>query len=618
MILQALHDYYRRRCDDPDPARRLPAFGLEQKDIGFVLELDRAGRLKNAVDLRQTLGSRKIGSPRLLPKAVKKTSGIKSNLLWENAEYVLALPDPKKLEAARAKRKEEEYRHRLGEMQQAFRARIEALPAQAVGDAGVQAVLSFLRSNPAQQLITVGRADEMAASNSAITFRLIDEPDTLVSQRPMVAPHVVDAGSEDEEDDDSAPADCTAQIGLCLVSGAQGPIERLHSAVKGVWGAQTSGANIVSFNLDAFNSYGKLQGANAPVGRQAAFAYTTALNALLARDSAQRIQVGDATTVFWAQRSDALEDELSALLGLDADDPDAHTHQVRALFEGIHTGAFDGARGSNRFHVLGLAPNAARIAIRFWYAAPLADIAKRVRDWFDDLSLARPAFETDEHPALKRLLRALVLGGDLARLPPGLSGDVLRALFGGTPLPALWLNLAVHRCRAEQQVTYHRAAAIKAALNRSIRQARTPEEVYTPMLDPTNNQPAYRLGRLFAVLEKIQEQSAGGSLNKTIRDRYYGAASSTPATVVPLLLKLKNHHLGKLDERGQRMLYRAFQDRRPDDYIGEVLSSVGQIPSHLSLPEQGRFALGYYHQRHAFFSRAVDSEVGEITTPGSQ
>lgn len=613
MILQALHDYYQRRCDDPDPSRRLPAFGLEHKEVAFVFELDRGGALKNTVDLRQPQGTRKVGSPRLLPKAVKKTSGIKANLLWENAEYVLAQPEPKKLDAARQKGKEDEYRQRLLAMQQAFVERIEALPSQALDDAGVQAVLAFLRADPAQQLAAAGLLDEVAAGSAAITFRLIDQPEALVSQRPAVAPHVVAV------DDDDAPTgdDRPTPPALCLVSGTVGPVERLHSAVKGVWGAQTSGANIVSFNLDAFNSYGKAQGANAPVGKAAAFAYTTALNALLARGSAQRMQVGDTSTVFWAERADVLEDELAALLGVDQDDPHAHTQQVKALFESIHQGGFDGARGRNRFFVLGLAPNAARIAVRFWQVAPLADIAERVRQWFDDLAMARPAYETDEHPALKSLLRSLVLAGDLARLPPGLSGDVLRAVFGGTPLPALWLNLAVQRCRAEQQVPYHRAAAIKACLNRSIRHARKPEEVYTSMLDPSNTHPAYRLGRLFAVLEKIQEQSAGGSLNKTIRDRYYGAASSTPASVLPLLLKLKNHHVGKLDDRGQRMLYRAFQDQRPDDYIGEVLSGVGDIPSHLSLPEQGRFALGYYHQRHAFFSKPAAADADEQTNPGS-
>lgn len=528
---------------------------------------------------------------------------------------MLALPEPKKLEAARAKGKEDEYCARLVQMQQAFVQRIEALPQPAKADRGVQAVLAFLGADPASRVGARGLAEEVAASNAALAFRLIDDAGMLVSQRPAVAPLVIAAAddADDVDDGDAGRDDPQPTAGLCLVSGDPAPIERLHSAIKGVWGAQTSGANIVSFNLAAFDSYGKARGGNAPVGRPAAFAYTTALNALLARGSPQRLQVADATTVFWAQRGDALEGDLAALIGADLDDPDARTAQVQALFEAIQNGAFDGARGDNRFFVLGLGPNAARIAVRFWHAAPLADIAHRVRDWFADLALERPAFERDEHPALKKLLRALVLDGDLGRLPPGLSGDILAAIFAATPFPALWLNLAVQRCRAEQAVPYHRAAAIKACLNRSIRHCRSSEEEYPAMLDPANTRPAYRLGRLFAVLEKIQEESAGGSLNKTIRERYYGAASSSPASVLPLLLKLKNHHLAKLDDRGQRMLYRAFQDHRPDDYIAQVLAEVAEIPAHLALAEQGHFALGYYHQRQAFFTKTPAAAAPETT-----
>lgn len=618
MILQALYDYYRRRCADPDPSRHLPAYGLERKEMGFVLELDAQGMLKSVVDLRQRIGSRWVGTPLLVPKAAKKTSGVKANLLWDNAEYVLALPDPKKLDIARAKGKEDEYRARLVDMQTAFVDRIDSLPEGAKSDAGVLAVLHFLRNQPGDQMAALGAGEEVAASGAAITFRLIDDPGVLVSQRPSVAAHAMPTEDDGDEDDGAGGTaiTCDSAPSLCLVSGETTDIERLHSAIKGVWGTQTSGANIVSFNLDAFRSFGKAQGGNAPVGKAAAFAYTTALNALLARDSAQRVQVGDASTVFWAEGADTLEDELATLLGVDTDDPDAHTRQVKSLFESVRTGAFDGARGDNRFYVLGLAPNAARIAVRFWHAASLAQIATHLRAWFDDLALDRPTFERDAHPALKRLLRAVVLDGDLSRLPPSLSGSILQSIFAGAPLPALWLNLAVQRCRAERDVPYHRAAAIKACLNRSIRHARSFEEEYTPMLDPSNTQPAYRLGRLFAVLEKIQEESAGGTLNKTIRDRYYGAASSTPGSVVPLLLKLKNHHVAKLDDRGSRMLYRAFQDHRPDDYIGLILAGIDDIPPHLSLPQQGRFALGYYHERQAFFTKPGDAGA-YANDPGS-
>jgi CRISPR-associated protein Csd1 len=604
MILHALHDYYERRQSDSDAACRLPDFGLEQKEISFILELSAEGDLKGITETRQQLGARKVGTPRRVPMGAKKTSGIASNLLWENAEYLLGMPDTKKLEAAQAKGKAGDYLARLADMQAAFRARMQALPEPARADEGVRAVLAFMAKEPAMQAQRFGAAwAEIAATNPTISLRLVGD-DALVCQRPGVAPFVVAAGADEGSGGGGAMA---AEPSQCLVTGATAPIERLHASIKGVWGAQTSGANIVSFNLEAFNSYGKAQGANAPVSESAAFAYTTALNALLARDSTQRIQVGDASTVFWAQRQDPLEDELTQLLGGGEDDPDAHVRQVRSLYESVHKGGLSEARGDNRFFVLGLAPNAARIAVRFWHAAPLREVAQRIVTWFDDLSLAGAPYDP-QYPSLRALLRAVVLQRKDDNIPPNLGGDVLRAIFTGTAFPPLWLNLAVQRCRAEQEVSHLRACVIKACLNRSIRLNRsTTEEEYAAMLDTNNTTPAYRLGRLFAVLEKIQEESAGGQLNKTIRDRYYGAASSTPASVVPLLLKLKNHHLGKLDDRGQRLLYRAFQDHRPDDYIGAVLQGVDDIPAHLSLPQQGRFALGYYHQRQAFFTKATEA-----------
>lgn len=301
MILQALNDYYQRRSADPDPARRLPAFGLEKKEISFILELDTAGKLKSIIDTRRQIGNKKVGTVQLVPKGVKKTSGIAANLLWDNAEYVLAIPEPTKLEAARAKGKSDEYLARLAGMQEAFRVRIEAIPETAREDVGIQAVLSFLGSAPIDQAKQFSAFGDIAAGNATLTFRMIDDVGMLVSQRPNVAPHVItddaDDGGDDEDEPASGAKNASATEAMCRVTGATASVARLHSAIKGVWGAQTSGANIVSFNLDAFNSYGLTRGSNAPVSRTAAFAYTTALNALLSRDSVQRIQVGDASTV---------------------------------------------------------------------------------------------------------------------------------------------------------------------------------------------------------------------------------------------------------------------------------------------------------------------------------
>ncbi len=594
MILQALYNYYLRRQADADPARRLPAFGLEQKEIGFILEVDESGQLHAIIDARQVSGKKKIGTSYLVPKGVKKTSGIAANLLWDNAEYVLAIPDVKKLDIAQSKGGSDEYLARLGEMQQAFRNRLTTLPEAALKDPGLQGVLAFLDAAPAEQVARYEAHAEIAGTNPVLTFRLIDDT-ALVCQRPGVSPYLVVSQPESvpEEEDDSE-----SMRAMCLITGETASVERLHTAIKGVWGAQTSGANIVSFNLDAFNSYGKSQGVNAPVSQAAAFAYTTALNALLARDSSQRVQVGDASTVFWAQKSETLEHELAALLG-GGDNPDAHTLQVKAVLEAIHSGGFSGARGENAFYVLGLAPNAARISIRFWHAAPVHVIAERIAAWFDDLSLVRGPNDP-EFPSLFRLLTAVALQGKADNIPPSLGGDLIRSICTGAPYPTTWLNAAVQRCRAEQQVTYMRAAAIKACLNRSVATSDSqPREIH-PMLDTENPSTAYRLGRLFATLEKIQEEASPG-LNATIRDRYYGAASSTPVAVFTTLMRLKNHHLAKMPSKGRVV--------NLEKLLAEILSGVSDFPVHMNLQEQGRFAIGYYHQRQDFFTKRDSIQV---------
>ena len=566
MILQALNDYYQRRQRAPNPQDRLPAFGLEEKEIPFVIEIDAEGRLVNLADTRTLEGKKKIGQRFLVPQSIKKTSGVAANLLWDTAEYVLGVDTKGKPE-------------RVIEQHAAFRARLEALPETALRDAGIQAILSFLNTIDLKQLESLPTWSDILAINPVMTFRLHGDVE-LVCQRPAIV-----AATAQTSDD---PPD-----GICLVSGSPMAIERLHPAIKGVWGAQTSGANIISFNLDAFNSYGKLRGANAPLGKPATFAYTTALNHLLARDSRQRIQVGDASTVFWAEQANDLETALPDLFGEPPkDDPNRGTDALKVLYQAVQAGKFTKGTATDRFHVLGLAPNAARIAIRFWETASALDLAKRIACHFDDIEIARAPHDP-EHLSLFRLLTSLAVQGKADNIPPNLGGEIMRSILQGLPYPAPLLNLAVQRCRAEQKPTYARAAVIKASLNRLVRRTHNEKE-YTVMLDPTNTHPAYLLGRLFATLEKIQEE-ASPNLNATIRDRYYGAASSTPVAVFTTLLRLHNHHLGKLSKG------RAVQMER---IVGEIMGGLDDFPRILTLPEQGRFALGYYHQRQAFFTKS--------------
>ena len=583
MILQELVRYYDRKSRDPDPAQRLPSLGLEDKEIPFVIEITSEGQVNQLRDTRSLDGKKLRAQTFLVPKGEKKTSGVKSNLLWDTAAYAVGLTRERKgvAEVTPA---------------QAFRARLDALPLATRSDAGVRAVMATLDRADWSALHAHAAWKDIAETNPVMTFQLVGDRD-LVCQRE----EVMAAATE-------ATASANDPVGLCLVDGELRPIERLHSSIKGVWGAQSSGANIISFNARAFESYGKTerQGENAPVGQRAAFAYTTALNHLLSKDSRQRIQVGDASTVFWTDRSSAYDTLLADIFGEHKDDPDRGSRTVSALYNALKTGQLPVGEADTQFFVLGLAPNAARISVRFWQRAPLAELAPRLLQHFADIKLVRRFDSDPSTPSLFRLLSSLALLGKLDNLPPRLAGEWMRAILEGRPYPVPLLNAAVNRCKAEQEVTTLRAAVLKAWLNRDHRR-RHPElppdhSQFKEDLDMEQTDTPYRLGRLFAVLERVQQKAMPG-INATIRDRYYGAASTTPVAVFTTLLRLKNAHLKKLTDGAGAYFERL---------IGEVLAPMTDFPRQLTLAEQGRFALGYYHQRQAFFTR---KDAGDNTQP---
>ncbi|MBT3047412.1 MAG: type I-C CRISPR-associated protein Cas8c/Csd1 [Candidatus Thiodiazotropha sp. (ex Clathrolucina costata)] len=576
MILQALSDYYRRKSAIPE--NRLAQPGFEWKGIDFVLLIDTNGVLIDIQDNREQQGAKRIAHRHLVPQGVKKTSGIAANLLWDNAEYVLGLVQKGKPERTR-------------QAHNAFIERIQKeLPIDS--DGGVAAVVYFLQSLDLDTLDRFAAWDELKLSKGNISFKLQNDSG-LVCQRDAVIDAVKSAWTDADGDKQQ----------FCLISGQRYEPERLHPSIKGVWGAQSSGANIVSFNLDAFNSYGKEQGFNAPVGKFAVFTYTTALNHLLERDSRQRLQVGDASTVFWAEKESPFEDDFLEIFRepVKGDDPDRNTQKVRALYKAVESGGYTPDDNTTRFYVLGLAPNAARIAVRFWQVATVTELSQRIVCHFEDLKIVHHPKEPP-YPSLFRLLVHTATQGKADNITPSLGGELIRAVLSGGLYPHSLLQTAIRRNRAERNIDYYRAALIKAVLNRQNRIHHHMEKEITVALDPDNTHIGYRLGRLFAVLEKIQQETQG-DINATIRDKFYGAASSSPLSVFSNLMKLKNHHLAKLDRPGRVNQF--------EKLIGEILDDVKTFPAQMPLQDQGLFAIGYYHQRQDFFKPKQTEKKGE-------
>lgn len=585
MILQALKEYYDRKLEEgliaPD--------GWIRGGIDFLLELNFDGTIQAISDLRELEGKRKNSHPLDVPnignQALKHSnSGKDANLLWDNAAFVFGLGDK-------------------GDMR--LQSMIEAIDnwLEETNDLGVIAVRKFLANGLEDRkqfdlaLLHPEYGEILREGNVKVSFRVPQTDCKFVFHAPVVADALRKVG-HGSTDDSNLP-----NRGTCLVTGAQAvTIESTHPVTKGVWGAQSSGACIVSFNKDAFNSYSKTQSLNAPVSKLVASQYGKALNTLL-DSSRQCIHIGDTSTVFWSERRSSFESDFSFFFQEPGkDDPDAGTEKVKALFESVYSGAYYDDEGDTQFYILGLAPNAARIAVRFWQVGTISQFAARIKRYFDEFAIVKPPREPEFY-SIWRVLVNVSTQDKSENIPPNVAGDFMRSILTGAPYPATLLQAVLRRIRSdtESRVKPVRAALIKAYLNRYYWVYPNPNHKEVAMeLDTTQPSVGYQLGRLFAALEKIQEEANPG-INATIRERFYGAACATPVTVFANLLRLKNHHLAKLDNKGRGVYF--------ERLLGEIIGTFNEFPAHLGLHEQGRFAIGYYHQRQAFFSKKENEAV---------
>ena len=577
MILQALVDDYEALSTSGKIAR--PGWGPVKTSI--ALELTETGEISQAIFLKEKVekGKKKVLVPKIfdLPAPVKRTVGVSANFLCDNSSYILGFDDKGKPK-------------RSLECFAACKALHEKV-LDGVESPATKAVLVFFqnwkpekaREHPALQ----DYMDELLAGGNLI-FRYDGQ---FVHEDPAIR----QAWQEYYDQSGDGPDM------VCLVTGNTGPVENIHPSVKGVQGAQSSGASLVSFNAPAFCSYGKEQNLNAPTSKYAAFAYTSALNYLIASPEYSS-HVGDTTVLFWAKNGNP---EYSSIFswGIFGGTAPYNEHELRSMIQDLCKGQAVTYEETlldpdMDFYILGLAPNAARLSVRFFLHNHFGSILQNVQAHYDRLEIVKPSFEKFETLPVWKLLSETVNQNSREKEPvPALAGETLRAILNNTRYPATLLNGVTIRIRAERKITWGRAAILKAYYLQNTHPD-VPKEVLTVSLNPESKNPYYTLGRLFSVLEAVQS-AANPGINATIKDRYFNSASAMPSIVFPTLLNLSEKHRKKLTA-GQQIYY--------EKQIMELLAVLGEsFPARLSLPQQGTFQLGYYHQTQERYQKKEEN-----------
>lgn len=583
--------------------------GFSAEKIGFAISLNEDGSVAGAPhDLRDIKGKKKVPRVMQVPRPPKRTSGIDPSFLWDKTSYVLGVT------AGEGKRTADEHA--------AFvKQNMEALAD--ADDQGLHALYLFLGTWKPEQFSELSWPEDMKDQN--VVFALESErlKHRYLHDRPA-ARTLWERVSETEERNNAA----------CLVTGTHGPIAQLHPAIKGVWGAQSSGASIVSFNLDAFTSYGHEQGDNAPVSELAAFKYTTVLNLFLAGQS-NRIQIGDTSTVFWADASDLMDEYAEKIANslflsmagennLLADTEAEEAKKVGIILDRIRKGVNwpEAVKDISphlaegvRFNVLGLAPNAARLSVRFWLQDDLGKIAENYQRFVKDMAIEPPALQP--YPPLWRYLIEVAVLGKRDNVPPNLAGDWLRSILTGTRYPMTLLTSVLLRIRSDKEINALRCSMLRALLVRNFHMCPDKEKPAdktkeAPVaLDPDNRNKGYLLGRLFAAYEQIQAAALGRNVNATIRDKFYGSASVQPRKVFHLLSSGSMNHLSKLGK--QKPGLKVNLEKAVEGILELMKPGNDPFPASLAVEDQALFALGYYHQRNALFAKPDTNSAQQET-----
>lgn len=628
MILKALYDYY-NRCGN------LPSPGMEEKEIGFLIVLSEEGKFLRFEDCRI---DKNHARTYLVKKHVGRSSAAVANYLYDNSAYVLGFSDRKEIEKnisiendeiedtilglgneinrleenavdEHSKEVIEEKKTLLGSLKEClekeqkyfntFKDKLQSICDSFPSSKELNIVGKFYR-NGRKAIISEIKKDalwpdikkNLSKKYSTFSFRIEGDTKILAEKKELLQL-------------DGADKDNSLSGRICLITGEHGISVETTTATM-IPGSQAT-AKLVAFQVNSgYDSYGKKKCDNAPISKEAEFAYTTALNAMLQKGSHNKFSVGNRTFVFWAssktEAAEQAENGFFDLLGYsdeEQDDPNAKIEQVRKVFKSIYCGNLKTSL-DDRFYILGLAPNSARIAVVYWSESSLKEFAEKILQHFADMEIVDTRKEKRPYAGIKDMLSAVTLNGKQSEATPNLPESIAQSIFQGIPYPYTLLSACIRRIRAESSdknknaIRTGRMAIIKAYLNR-VKDNNKKIEI---MLDKSNTNQGYLCGRLFAVLDKIQEDA--NNIN-SIRERYMNAASATPSSVFATILNLSSHHLEKLSSVGKKVLY----EKIKQEIIDKIPASG--FPAHLDLQDQGRFFIGYYHQRQDFFTKKEEN-----------
>lgn len=580
MILQALAKHYENLAAEGKVSKE----GWCEAKVSYAIELMPDGKVKGFISLKteEERGKKKVwvSTTRMVPQMVTRSSGVSSNFLCDNSKYMLGFD-------------KDGSSKRVLECFQAAKEKHLELLEQAEGEMAASIKAFFETWNPEKE--------EEKLKESEIWEALTDGGNLIFYMNGCEAQEDEEIKELWNEKQNSCDGEEGGNTGICLVTGKKAEISRIHRTIKGVPGAQSSGAALVSFNAPAFESYGKEQSYNAPVGKYAEFAYTTALNYLLSQRN-YTFQLGDTMVVYWAENGQQkYQDVFSFALVPTVDNRET----IREIFDCIKKDQPIKVEdiemdSEQRFYILGLAPNAARLSVRFFYQDSFGKILEHISEHYERMKIVQPSWETREYMSIRDMLMETVNQNSRDKSPiPNMAAMVMQAVLSGERYPASLYTDTLIRIRADQgerKLSWGRTAILKAYL---IRNTNWKEGVNYMGLNKENSEQPYLLGRLFAVLEFIQKDTNPG-IKATIRDRYFNSACATPASVFPILIKLMNSHIKKLerDNLGAKISY--------ENQLTEIMGKLDEFPRRLTLEEQGKFDLGYYHQVQDKYTKRED------------